>query len=317
MNLKSIIRLGTGKLFGAYLFLGSSISLLFVTRFWNLENLNSNEIFYLIISLGGVIGTILYLSQFHNLSNFLYGNLRKMLENDYQSFDEQRDDYYYRFVLVFGGFGLLFALNDASKLFFRENIDHSFLFLCLIVLSVILCAFWVKSFYSNRNPLLLFRYILNASEEMKGLGNLDEKIRQINKELRGGNWDEAKFQFSYILDVCNKILTDLPLRRRGEVDLRKYGFIFIDFKNQKKNRKIQGIVRIIRGLEKTKNISIMRSNNEDGELLSGVLEREKELKKEIQDWKIKDWDSYFRTNLLWWLKLDCYVLDALRKMTKE
>lgn len=279
-------------------------------------NLNSNEIFYLIISLGSVIGSMLFSTQLHTLAKYLYGNLRKVLENDYQSFDRQRDEYYYRFVLGCGGFMLLFTILDISKLFFRENVDLSLIYFCLILLSVILLALWIKTFYSNRKPLLLFRYILSASEERKGLGNLDEKIRQLNEELRGGNWDEAKFQFSYILNRCNKILTDMPLRRTGEVDLQKYGFIFIDFKNQEKSLKLQELINEIRGLEEMKSPSIISSEAEERDLILEVRKKEKELEKKLQDWKITDWISFLRENLPWWLKLDCYIRGRGKKSPK-
>ena len=106
----------------------------------------------------------------------------------------------------------------------------------------------------------------------------------------------------------------MPLRRTGEVDLQKYGFIFIDFKNQEKNKHIQELVSTIRKLEGTKTSGIMKSEKENSELTIGIRDKEKMLEKELEDWKIKDWNSFFRENLPWWLKLN---IKGLKKESRK
>ncbi|MFW9998412.1 MAG: hypothetical protein ACFFD4_40625, partial [Candidatus Odinarchaeota archaeon] len=171
----------------------------------------------------------------------------------------------------------------------------------LLIFFFLSLIFWISAGYSNRQVLLLIRYINHASQEMKGMGRLHEDVQNLRNELDAGHWEEAKSVFSRIIERCNAALTKL----HGSEELRKYGFIFIDFKKQKTSKKLQDIVQAIDSLQKTKTETQQPFDEKiNRELTSGIVEKRKERDKKLENWEITSWEDFFWKNLPWWLKID-------------
>ncbi|MFW9998411.1 MAG: hypothetical protein ACFFD4_40620, partial [Candidatus Odinarchaeota archaeon] len=107
----SIFPLGAGKVFGAYILLGCCWSLVFVGSLAGASTFQSSDIIFLVLSLGSMIGSILSTFDLHRPAKFFYGfgtgSLKDVFTNDFQKFDANRDNFYFRFILLITGGSLL------------------------------------------------------------------------------------------------------------------------------------------------------------------------------------------------------------------
>ena len=311
-----------GKLIAGYVFLGTCIT---VVLFPYLDKTNIPKL-QDILTVGAIIGGFLSTFQIHRLAGYFYiqNSLKEALEQSkmYTEFENQRNIFYFRFLYMIGFFLLLLPNRIVIFLefLFSEdliNSDLDIFYYGIVLLFVYSVYLFLKSFYSNLELLVIFRFLNYASRKVDGFYKLDDLVKDVDTELKIGNWKEAKYKFIRLIkDYKDIILAPMefserfvdrnPIKRneimmglKSFIKLDYFGFEYIQFKNQISHSDIKTIEDRINPLV----ITSARGNfSKTG--INNLNENNQNFKSISNSWKVVTWEDYLEQNLPLWLNIN-------------
>lgn len=293
------------RLLSGYFFWGAIIIICSLSSIENSSTSNFTDLFIVITLFGSIVGSLLASLRVHKLFRYVYFHLWNTLENDYKSFDKYRITYYLQSLYVTGLliFGILShlkieTLEESLSLLWGSLLvnssDLNFISIIFWITVLISCFYWIITYYSNREKLVLIRHVQSTSLDNLGMREASQDIVYLHEFIEKGQWDHAAAQFEHLIYVCetnSKVLKVSSLKI-----LTKNGFIFFDYDKREEIKRILITSRFLLKEKEQRRIT---------EVQEKQLERlTKRFLKLVEILPVFTYEYFIEQNLHWYLKID-------------